>query len=107
MKRHLMAFRWLANDGPLIVAFEYSLPSTTKKRKKKNVVKAGPPLTKHSRSSHVDQDQDLDQLYITLCRLLIWTKNLFETDYIFKLLKTSDFNYIFNDQVADLKFYLI
>ena len=42
-KRHLMAFRWWADDGPLIVVFGSSLPSSTIK---KNVVNAGPPLTK-------------------------------------------------------------
>ena len=31
-KRHLMAFRWLANAGPLIVVLGSSLPLSTKKK---------------------------------------------------------------------------
>ena len=31
-----MAFRWRADDGLLIVAFESSLPSSTKKKQNKN-----------------------------------------------------------------------
>ena len=34
-----MAFRWRADDGPPIVVFESSLPSSTK-----NAVKVGPPM---------------------------------------------------------------
>ena len=34
-KCHFMAFRWQANDSPLIVVLESSLPSSTKKKKKK------------------------------------------------------------------------
>ena len=34
VKRHLMAFRWRAHDGPLIVVLGSSLPSLTKKKKK-------------------------------------------------------------------------
>ena len=44
-----------ADDGPLIVVFGSSLPTSTKKKKKKkkkNIVKVGPPLTKHSGSAH-------------------------------------------------------
>ena len=52
VKRHLMAFRWRAHDGPLIVVLGSSLPSSTKKKTKKNVVKVGPPLTKLSGSAH-------------------------------------------------------
>ena len=33
-KRHLMAFCWRADDGPLIAVLESSLPSSTKKKKK-------------------------------------------------------------------------
>ena len=52
-KRHLMVFRWRAEDGPLIVVLGSSLPSSTKKKKKKkNIVKVGPPLTKLSGSAH-------------------------------------------------------
>ena len=36
-----MAFRWRADDGPLIVAFGSSLPSSIEKIKKK--AKCGPP----------------------------------------------------------------
>ena len=43
----LMAFRWRADDGPLIVVVESSLPSS-----KKNVVKVGPSLSKFSGSAH-------------------------------------------------------
>ena len=32
-KRHLMAFRWQADDGPLIVELGSSLPTSTKKKK--------------------------------------------------------------------------
>ena len=34
-----MAIRWRADDGLLIVVFAFSLPSSTKKVMKKNVVK--------------------------------------------------------------------
>ena len=43
-----MAFRWQADDGPRIVIFGSSLPSSTKK----NVVKVETPLTKLFRSAH-------------------------------------------------------
>ena len=57
-KRHLMAFCWRADEGPLRVVLASSLPSSTKKkRKKKNVVKVGPPLTKLSGCAHAgDRD---------------------------------------------------
>ena len=45
-----MAFRWRADDGPLIVIFGSSHPSSTKKQQK-NVVKVRPPLTKFSGSA--------------------------------------------------------
>ena len=45
-------FRWRANDRPLLVVFGSSLPSSTKKSNKKNVVRIGPPLTKLSGSAH-------------------------------------------------------
>ena len=48
-KRHLMAFRWRADDGPLKVGLRSSLSSSTLKT---NVVKVGSPLTKHSGSAH-------------------------------------------------------
>ena len=48
-KRHLMTFRWRADDGPLKVGLGSSLPSSTLKT---NVVKVGSPLTKHSGSAH-------------------------------------------------------
>ena len=48
-KRHLMAFRWRADDGPLKVGLGSSLPSSTLKT---NVVKVGSPLTKLSGSAH-------------------------------------------------------
>ena len=44
-----MAFCWWADDGPLIVVFQSSLPISTKK----NPVKVGPHLTKISGSGHV------------------------------------------------------
>ena len=43
------SFCWRADDCPLIVALGSSRPSSTKK---KNVVKAGPPLTKLPGSVH-------------------------------------------------------
>ena len=46
-----MHIRWWADDGPLIVVFGSSQPSTTK-IKEKNVVKVGAPLTKFSGSAH-------------------------------------------------------
>ena len=49
-KHNLMAFRWQADDGPLIVLF-FNLPPLIKL--KKNVVKVGPPLTKLSGPAHV------------------------------------------------------
>ena len=53
----LMAFRWRADDGPLIVVFGSSHPSSTNKKKKKNIVKVGTILTKFSGSVHVLIDQ--------------------------------------------------
>ena len=50
-----MAFRWRADDGPLIVVFGSFLPHQPKKKKKKKktyVVKDGPPLTQLSGSAH-------------------------------------------------------
>ena len=42
-----MAFRWRADDGPLIVVSGFFLPSpTNKKKKKKNVVEVGTPFDK-------------------------------------------------------------
>ena len=59
-KRHPMAFRWRADDGPLIVVLGSSLPSSTKKKKKKkkkHVVKVGPPSDKTFgiRALHIEQ----------------------------------------------------
>ena len=48
-----MAFPWLADDGPHIVVFGSSLPTSTKKNKKKSV-KDGPPLKKLYRSVNID-----------------------------------------------------
>ena len=48
-KRHLMAFRWRVDDGPLKVRLGSSLPSSTLKT---NVVKVESPLTKLSGSAH-------------------------------------------------------
>ena len=48
-KRHLMAFRWRADDGQLKVGLGSSLPSSTLKT---SVVKVGSPLTKPSGSAH-------------------------------------------------------
>ena len=41
-----MAFRWWADDSPLIVVLGSN-------KRKKNVVKVGPPLTKLSGTAHV------------------------------------------------------
>ena len=41
-----MAFRWMADDGPLIVIFGSSLSSSSKRTQKS--AKVGPPLTKRS-----------------------------------------------------------
>ena len=35
-KRHLMAFRWRADDGPLIVVLGSAIPSSTKEKQQKN-----------------------------------------------------------------------
>ena len=53
---HLVAFRWWADDGPLILVLGSSLPTSTKKtttKKQTIVVKVGPPLTNLSGSAHV------------------------------------------------------
>ena len=53
-KHHLNGFRWRANDDPLIVVFESSLPHQLKtNNSKKKVVKVGPPLTKLPGSAHL------------------------------------------------------
>ena len=55
-----MAFRWRADNGPLIVAFGSSLPSSTNPPPKKNEKKQKKrrqrwiPLTKNSGSAHVE-----------------------------------------------------
>ena len=41
-KCHLMAFRWQADDGLLIVVLGSSLPSSTKKQQKKTLSKLDP-----------------------------------------------------------------
>ena len=61
-KRHLMAFRLRADDGPLIVVLGSPSPHQLK-NKKKNVVIVGPPLTKLSGSVH--------GLYVSLFFLVI------------------------------------
>ena len=48
-KRHLMAFRWRVDDGPLKVRLGSSNPSSTLKT---NFVKVESPLTKLSGSAH-------------------------------------------------------
>ena len=76
VKGHLMAFRWRAHDGPLIVVLGSFLPSSTKKKKKKtnkkNEVKVGPPLTKLSGSAH--GQFDLAIWIVNICRG--WTRQL-------------------------------
>ena len=47
-----MVFRWWADDGPYIVTFGSSIPSS-KKQQQKNIIKFGQPLTKNSGSVHV------------------------------------------------------
>ena len=51
-----MAFRWRADDGPLLVAFRSPLHPISKKKNKKKPVSVGPPLTKLSGSAHVDAE---------------------------------------------------
>ena len=46
-----MAFCWRAVDGPLLVLFVSSFPSS-KKKERKNVVRVGPPLANVSGSAH-------------------------------------------------------
>ena len=48
-----MAFRWRADDDPLIVVLGSSLPSSTKKTKKK-LYQNWTPLTELSGSAHRD-----------------------------------------------------
>ena len=43
-KRHLMGFRWRADDGPLIVLPRSSLPSSTKRKKKQKTSSKLDPL---------------------------------------------------------------
>ena len=77
VKRHLMAFRWRADDGPLKVVLGSSLPSSTKiKEEKKNVVKDGPPQTNLSGSAHVSK-QLRKMLLLLLLLLLLWLLLLF------------------------------
>ena len=45
-----MVFGWRADDGPLLVVFGSSLPSSTKQTT--NNVRVGAPLTKRSGSPH-------------------------------------------------------
>ena len=44
-----MAFRWRADDGPILAVFGSSLPSLTEE---KNAVRVVPPLTTLSGSAH-------------------------------------------------------
>ena len=39
-------------DGPFLAVFRSSIPSSTKEKKRKKVIKFGPPLTKLSGSPH-------------------------------------------------------
>ena len=51
-----MAFRWRADEGPLVLVFGFSLPSSTKKiiiKKGLSRFLDGLPLTKPSGSAHV------------------------------------------------------
>ena len=50
-KRHLVAFRWRADIGPLMAVFGSSLPLSTKKHNQQTV-KVGPHLTKLSAFAH-------------------------------------------------------
>ena len=59
-----MVLRWQADDGPLILVFGSSLPSSRyilssphQLKKEKNVVKVGPPLTKLSGSAHANSGE--------------------------------------------------
>ena len=45
---YMLAFRWRADDVPLIEVFGSSLPP----HQKQNLVEVGPPLTKLSGSAH-------------------------------------------------------
>ena len=49
-----MAFRWRADDDPLIVVLGSSLPSSTKKKRKKKLYQNWTPLTELSGSAHRD-----------------------------------------------------
>ena len=52
-----MAFRWRADNGPLIVVFVWILsPPPLKEGGGGNVVKFGPSLAKHSGSAHASED---------------------------------------------------
>ena len=80
-----MVFRWRADDGKLLSGILYP-PSLLqlKKKKKKNVVGVGPPLTKLSRSAHVDFIDTLPRNEVLLpclpsrqCRGMLYAKFLF------------------------------
>ena len=66
-KRHLMVFRWRADNGPLIVAFG------SPHQLNKNIVKVRPPLTKLSGSVHVN----IDHIIETFCE---WSINFYSVN---------------------------
>ena len=55
MKRYLMAFRWRADDGPLIMVPWYRTSTKKTKQKKHCQSWTGPPLTKLSEFAHDDR----------------------------------------------------
>ena len=84
-----MASRWWADDGPLLVVFGSSLsPHQLKqeKRRRNNVVRIGPPLTKLSESAHGPPKRTAvaghqkEQLLRPLRIGLIWKIVFFETE---------------------------
>ena len=64
-KPAFMAVRWRADDGPLIVVFKSSFPSSTKHTK--NVVNFGSPQLKLSWSAHVGCSHDR-RCWVQICK---------------------------------------
>ena len=62
-----MAFRWWANDGPFIVAFASSLPSSTKKKKRKPLSKSPSGKTSWIHAMHISGFFLFKDIYLEYC----------------------------------------
>ena len=87
-----MAFRWRADNGPLIVAFGSSLPSSTnppspkkktEKKKKKKRRQRWTPLTKNSGSAHVESTKPPSPAY----ECSYYTKFIYSSSFFFNMFK--------------------